>query len=232
MAEPEVAAEYAIVFRGRLVDGADASQVRANLARLFNADAARVEKMFGGQAVVIKKGLAAADAAKYRAVLAQAGAVVEAVAMNAVAAPAQAASVPTPTTEPTKATVATSAASTAAAAPSAPTALQQADAARAPSAAVLRAQSAPPQALATSMAEPGAILIEPVAIAPPAIDTSHLSVAEVGVDLIQHERAAEPHYDLSSLTLAPPGVTLVEAQPVTAPEFDLSALSMVPSGAP
>ena len=48
---------FAIVFRGRLQAGADPAAVRANFAKLFNIDAARVEQMFSGQAVIIKKGL-------------------------------------------------------------------------------------------------------------------------------------------------------------------------------
>ena len=78
--------QFAIVFRGALVDGADAAQVRANFARLFNIDAARVEQMFGGQPVIIKKGLDLLGADKYKAALEKAGAVVEMVDLDALEA--------------------------------------------------------------------------------------------------------------------------------------------------
>ena len=65
--------DYAVIFRGTLIEGSDPAVVRANLAKLFNADAARIEKMFSGQTVIIKKGLDAAEAQKYRAALAKAG---------------------------------------------------------------------------------------------------------------------------------------------------------------
>ena len=79
--------QFAIVFRGRLVAGADPVQVRANFAKLFNIEAARVEQMFGGQPVIIKKGLDLLSADKYKAALAKAGALVDAIDMPLDAAP-------------------------------------------------------------------------------------------------------------------------------------------------
>ncbi len=81
---------FAIVFKGQLRAGADGGQVRANFAKLFNIDAARVEQMFSGQAVIIKKGLDLLAADKYKAALAKAGAEVEVIDMPVAAAPAAA----------------------------------------------------------------------------------------------------------------------------------------------
>ncbi len=67
--------EFAVVFKGQLVEGADPAQVRAKLAKLFNADAARVEAMFSGKTVIVKKGIDEDTAKQYKAVLAKAGAV-------------------------------------------------------------------------------------------------------------------------------------------------------------
>ena len=67
-------ARYHIVFAGQLVKGADPDTVKANLAKVFKMDAARVEKLFSGQPVVLKKDADQATAMKFRAVLKQAGA--------------------------------------------------------------------------------------------------------------------------------------------------------------
>ncbi|MWV13089.1 hypothetical protein F3I62_13365 [Pseudomonas sp. R-28-1W-6] len=66
---------YEIAFAGQLVPGAQLPQVKENLARLFQADAQRIELLFSGRRIVIKSGLDAAGAEKYRATLERAGAV-------------------------------------------------------------------------------------------------------------------------------------------------------------
>lgn len=65
---------YRIVFSGQVAPGAAAEQVRADLARLFRADAERIELLFSGRRITIKAGLTAAEAEKYRAALTRAGA--------------------------------------------------------------------------------------------------------------------------------------------------------------
>jgi len=67
-------ARFNVVFSGQLVRGADPATVKANLGRVFKMDAARVEKLFSGQSVVLKKEADQATAMKFRAVLKQAGA--------------------------------------------------------------------------------------------------------------------------------------------------------------
>lgn len=66
---------YEIAFAGQVVPGAAAEQVRANLARLFQADEQRIALLFSGRRIVIKSGLDAAGAEKYRATMERAGAV-------------------------------------------------------------------------------------------------------------------------------------------------------------
>lgn len=65
---------FHIVFSGQLVKGSDLATVKANLGRIFKMDPARVEKLFSGQAVVLKKDADQATAMKFRAVMKQAGA--------------------------------------------------------------------------------------------------------------------------------------------------------------
>lgn len=72
---------YEIVFAGELVPGAPLDQVKSNLAKLFQADAQRVEVLFSGRRLVLKNNLDAANAEKYRSTLARAGALVTVNAM-------------------------------------------------------------------------------------------------------------------------------------------------------
>lgn len=65
---------YEIAFAGQVVPGAPLEQVKANLARLFQADAQRIALLFSGRRIVIKSGLDAAGAEKYRATMERAGA--------------------------------------------------------------------------------------------------------------------------------------------------------------
>ena len=94
---------YEIAFAGQVVPGAPLEQVKANLARLFQADEQRIALLFSGRRVVIKSGLDAAGAEKYRATMERAGALaivqalqVEEVEMAPPPAPAPAAQAAAP----------------------------------------------------------------------------------------------------------------------------------------
>lgn len=73
---------YEIAFSGQLVPGAQLEPVKANLAKLFQADAQRIAQLFSGRRIVIKNNLDAAGAEKYRVTLERAGALVEVVDMD------------------------------------------------------------------------------------------------------------------------------------------------------
>lgn len=74
---------YEIAFAGQTVPGAQLETVKANLAKLFQADAQRIALLFSGRRMVIKNNLDAEAAEKYRSVLERAGAIVEVVDMDA-----------------------------------------------------------------------------------------------------------------------------------------------------
>lgn len=82
-------ARYNIVFRGELVSGADPDQVRRNLAQLFKMEPERVEKLFTGKPVVLKKEADQATAMKMRAALKKAGAECEMKALGGEEMPEQ-----------------------------------------------------------------------------------------------------------------------------------------------
>lgn len=73
---------YEIVFEGQVQDGAPLDAVKANLAKVFQADAARIATLFSGRRLVLKTGLDAGAAQKYRQVLERAGARVQVNALD------------------------------------------------------------------------------------------------------------------------------------------------------
>ncbi|BFM18279.1 hypothetical protein R50073_44620 [Maricurvus nonylphenolicus] len=68
---------YDIVFRGDILPGHQLIQVKQRLAQLFKADEARINALFVGGAVPLKRNLDKAAAEKYQAVLRKAGADVQ-----------------------------------------------------------------------------------------------------------------------------------------------------------
>lgn len=66
---------YDIFYAGKIADGFDETTVRANVARLFKANAQTVEKLFSGKPQIIKRGVDKQTAIKFRAALLKAGAV-------------------------------------------------------------------------------------------------------------------------------------------------------------
>ncbi|MCB1741192.1 MAG: hypothetical protein KDK91_12530 [Gammaproteobacteria bacterium] len=204
-----------IVFQGELIDGFDGAEVRTNLARLFKADAQRIEAMFTGRAVVIKKALDPDGARHYEAALARAGARVAIVDPGAAPTP--------PTPSPPRSAPPTSRADAAdlASGPNRALAMQRGDkpsaaelgeAARAlPARLALDADGNPPPppvAPDLPLDEPGVELVESHAPPPVDIDTSHLQLAALGVDLAEQRAQPIPTFNLDGLSLAPPGEDL------------------------
>lgn len=87
---------YDIFYAGKIADGFDESTVRANVARLFKANAQTVEKLFSGKPQIIKRGIDKQTAIKFRAALQKAGAVPLIRAHASKAAPAKKAPVEKP----------------------------------------------------------------------------------------------------------------------------------------
>ncbi len=185
-----------VAFAGELVPGADAAQVRANLARLFQADEQRIAALFSGRRTVIKSNLDAASAEKYRLTLERAGARVEVVPVGWGAPAPAVASTPAPAAA-AAATVEVPRQSPAPAASGAFPELRVAP--RDEYMAAFQDVAAPDFGLAPV----GVDLQDPRPEAPaPALDLSQLSVAPVGSDMGQARTApAGPPPDTSHLKL-------------------------------
>ena len=201
---------YTVIFSGQLVEGADAEAVKANFARLFKVELARVEPMFSGKPAIIKKGVDEATANKYQQALRQAGALCELVPSQPAAAQA-----PVPPAAPAATGAQPTPASSETVSPS-----------------TLPAPATPTEAapdvstLNATIAEPGVVLIEPEQVETPQIETSHLSMDEVGVTLVEAEAVPDLQVDISTLTMAEPGVVLKEPEEVEVPNIDTSGMSL------
>lgn len=67
-------ASFDIVFRGDIILGHSLEEVKLRLQKLFKADAAKIDALFCGRPVPLKRNLDEATARKYKAVLQKAGA--------------------------------------------------------------------------------------------------------------------------------------------------------------
>lgn len=83
--------KFSVVLTGKLADGFELSQVKDNIAGMFKLAPEKVDRLFGGKPVALKRGVDKAQAMKLRNALARAGAlgVIKADAAVAAAAPTQ-----------------------------------------------------------------------------------------------------------------------------------------------
>lgn len=72
--------EFDIIFRGDIVFGHQLADVKLRLQQLFKADATKVDALFSGRPVPLKRGLDLVSAEKYKEALIRAGAQVDIVA--------------------------------------------------------------------------------------------------------------------------------------------------------
>ena len=180
---------YEVAFFGKIKDGEDPQVVKAKVAKLFNADEAKLAQLFSGKRIVIKKNIDASTANKYRVALDQAGASCEVTPVGgaeaaAEPAPAQAPAEPKPAVAPS--------------APAAPSAASAPITAASDPASVYEAQGGgevapPPQT-------------DPLGITGDQIDDLSATIAPVGSELqSDYKDDAEPAIDLSGLDMAPVG---------------------------
>jgi hypothetical protein len=187
---------FDLIFSGELVTGFDLAQVKKNVQALFRIDEAKVNVLFSGKPIPLRKGLDADSANKYRVAMKKAGARVDVVISRD----------PAPAVPPAQTKDASKA-------------IQEA----APSAAagqfttVLGAQPAAPRAAREPIKAPdfgvapaGSVLLKPeerVEVEAREVDISHLSVAPQTGNLLSEEELERP-----------PGIE------ITVPELDLAAV--------
>lgn len=204
---------YQVIFSGRLIDGAELDMVKRNVARLFNLDAERVEKLFCGRRLILKKQIDQATAEKYQATMQRAGALCEVEETAQARSAAPSASEAQPPTPPQ----------------SEMTSEVDAGVSLAEPGVELIEHVAVPEAdidiSGMDMAEVGIQLTEHEVVPEANIDTGAMDMAEVGIQLAEHEAVPEPEFDTSSMSLDDVGVQLVEAKEIPAANIDTSHLS-------
>jgi hypothetical protein len=94
---------YEVAFSGQISEGADLDDVKAKVAKMFNADDAKLALLFSGKRVVIKKNIDQATAAKYQSALGRADAQCEISPPIATASPAPAVAAPATAEKPASA---------------------------------------------------------------------------------------------------------------------------------
>lgn len=92
------APEFDIIFRGDIVFGHQLAEVKLKLQQLFKADAAKIDSLFTGRPVPLKRNMDEATAQKYRDALIKAGAMVEICSSDT--SPANAPAKPLPVRDP------------------------------------------------------------------------------------------------------------------------------------
>ncbi|MBJ6135975.1 hypothetical protein [Marinobacter litoralis] len=192
---------FQLVFKGECTSGTDLSTARANAKALFKASVEQLDRMFSGQAVVIRNKLDQEQAEKYQAVLKKHGMVVYVQPMAAAGGQSTA---PARQTEPTPNPQPATAAQEGAPAPKA-------------------------EPGKTPEVEPGDRLPVAGEKVDEILAGSGLSLDPVGVTLAEHQEVEAPMFEhLDEWSLAPPGADLGverETPPPIVP--DTSHISLV-----
>ena len=92
---------YDLIFSGELVPGFELTQVKKNLQQLFRLDENKINALFSGKSISLKKGVDADAANRYRVAMKKAGARVDSVLVKE---PAPAPAKPQPDAVPSRST--------------------------------------------------------------------------------------------------------------------------------
>jgi hypothetical protein len=201
--------KFQIVVNGSLTEGAELEQVKQNIAKLFKTSLEKVEPMFAGRKLAVKKNLDRETAQKYKAAIIKAGLAAAIAPMAGAPAAKQAGAEKPPAGAEFNATLAATGSIM---------------------------DEAPPPAepdINTSMLGMEASGVDLDQHAPPPepdIDVSALSMGEAGEDVTEHEEIPEPDIDISAMTMAEAGADVTEHEEVPPADIDTSELSMGEAG--
>jgi len=192
---------FEVVFKGEVIEGNDVAATRANIGKLFNADEAKIERLFSGSSVVIKKELDEATANKYIGAFKKAGA--HAIVRNAAAETSEPVATKASTAPTTPA--ATSAPAPSASANSSTTFEHSGEASKHLTEAPKTSYEldSNPDLSSLSLRENTGNLVDPSAeVADANFDTSEFTLAATGSDLAEKKEDVAPlNADLSGISL-------------------------------
>lgn len=201
---------FQVIFSGKIIEHADIEMVKANVGRVFSLSADRIEKLFSGKRLTLKKDIDQSTAERYRATLQRAGALCEIEQVPAIQT-VEPAAAPAPASDSVPATN--------------DTGISLAD----PGSQIGEQQEVNDANIDTGsmdMAEPGVTLVESQAVPEANIDTGNMDMADAGVTLIESQPIPDANIDTGDMAMAEAGVTLAEAEEFLDAEFDLSGLSL------
>jgi hypothetical protein len=201
---------YAIVFSGEIVEGFQVISVKSHLAKMLKLTPEKMQVLFSGKPVVLKRTADKAEAAKYGGALKKVGADVKVKIIKSDSAAPATPSTPVARTPNTSPSAATSVANTA---PQAPLA---------------------PDTSSLSLAPNVGNIVEPTPPPPPPkLDLSGISIKENdGSPLVEPKPEVKANIDLSSLSLSEnDGSPLVAAKSDTAPKVDAPDFGLDEPGA-
>jgi len=204
---------FEIVFSGEVIAGAQVDLVKANMARLFQADEQRMATLFSGRRLVLKSNLDAEAAERYRATLERAGAKVAIGPVgepHGITAPAAVPAAPRQVTVPEEAPQEVEEIMMAPP-PDQPGFMHRDEVAKAPPA---RARVEPRDVYMAAFT---------------GVDAPDFAIAEVGADLADKApRVRPPRLDLDQFSLAPAGADMGQAlRPKSGPVPDTSHLKII-----
>lgn len=244
---------YDIFFRGEVLDGFTIDQVKTGIAQLFKASPEKIEQLFSGKVVALRKGLDKPGALKFKQALENAGARIY-VKLAAEESPTETTAKPSPkaaqtTTQPAQA-ASQSSPKTAAAPPTTPTpttttaseaiSATPLDILPAGSDLLIQAERKKDEEarIDTSQIRLASLFDTfkaPTEPPPPAPDVSHLSTAAVGADVLEGYRnntPPPPAPEVGHISLAAAGADVLEGYrnatpPPAAPDVDHISLAEV-----
>lgn len=213
---------YNVVFRGMLTGTKSEDEVKVELAALFKASAEKIEALFSGKPVVIKRNIDAATATKFRAAFERAGAFCELVKAEEAAAPAPPEPDSADSTPPQvdgQPDDAGSDVEEVTAAPPPPAEPEPAPASAAASSADDSADS-----IARSGDPNGTVLERSISA-----EAARLAIDESDRPHQPHEDVPPPQVDISSLSLAQDDTPLSQRPKEPPREFDTSGMTLEPA---
>jgi len=228
---------FQVIFSGAIVEHADPEMVKANVGRVFSLDADKVEKLFCGRQLVLKKDIDQSTAERYKLTMQRAGALCE-IEDTAVAADQEKPGTPEQTAEITPAasegetgfSVAPAGITLIESEPVPDADIDTGDMDMAEAGITLAEPEEFVEAefdlSAMTMDAPGEQLVEPESVPDADIDTGDMDMAEAGITLAEPEEFVEADFDLSGMTMDEVGEKLVEHERVPDADIDTSELSL------
>lgn len=178
---------FEVAFSGQIKEGAELEQVKAKLAAMFKADAAKLAHLFSGKRMVIKKNIDQATANKYKVALNNAGAVCE---IKSLSAAPELSATPVVAKPPAEAELV---AATANASVSSDSARVSGDVPAAPQTDPLGISAADISELSADIAPLGSDMQDEInTVTEPELDISGLDMAPAGSDLGETKKGGEP----------------------------------------